>query len=112
MPELLPGSIAQTLVVTRSVAQRNRTELTRSGWPKMAFIERRLAHDPTNWWAPNHAAVEAMLRSAGLAVLERPGHEIYVCEPAPPREETAWIETELRIATGRPLPGGNGGNGG
>ncbi len=85
------------------------------GWPKMAFIERRVAGDPTNWWAPNHAAVEAMLRSAGLAVLARPGHEIYVCEPAPPQEETAWIETELRIATGRPLPGdagGNGGNGG
>ena len=33
-------------------------------------------------------------------------------EPAPPCEETAWIETELRIATGRPLPGGNGGAGG
>ncbi|HYX24348.1 MAG TPA: TIGR04290 family methyltransferase [Thermoanaerobaculia bacterium] len=82
------------------------------GWPKMAFIERRLAHDPTNWWAPNHAAVEAMLRSAGLAVLERPGHEIYVCEPAPPQEETAGIEAELRVATGRPLPLGDGGDGG
>jgi len=73
------------------------------GWPKMAFIEHRLAEDPTNWWAPNHAAVEAMLRSAGLRVLERPGHEIYVCEPGDPREERAWIEEELRAATGRPV---------
>ena len=70
------------------------------GWPKMAFIEHRLANDPTNWWAPNHAAVEAMLCSAGLRVLERPGHEIYVCEPGEPREELAGIEAELRAATG------------
>jgi tRNA (mo5U34)-methyltransferase len=70
------------------------------GWPKMAFIEHRLANDPTNWWAPTHACVEAMLRSAGLRVLERPGHEIYVCAPGEPREELAWIEDELRAATG------------
>jgi tRNA (mo5U34)-methyltransferase len=73
------------------------------GWPKMAFIEHRLANDPTNWWAPTHACVEAMLRSAGLQVTERPGHEIYVCEPGEPREELAWIEGELRAATGRPV---------
>ena len=41
------------------------------------------AGDPTNWWAPNHAAVEAMLRSSGLRVDARPGHEIYLCEPDP-----------------------------
>jgi tRNA (mo5U34)-methyltransferase len=86
-----------------------REEMLKPGWPKMAFIEHRLSRDPTNWWAPNHAGVEALLRSAGLSVLERPGHEIYVCEPAPPREETAWIEAELCAATGRPLPRGNGG---
>jgi hypothetical protein len=39
-------------------------------------------------------------------VLERPGHEIYVCEPGEPREEMAWIEDEMRVATGRR---GNGG---
>jgi tRNA (mo5U34)-methyltransferase len=71
------------------------------GWPKMAFIEHRLAGDPTNWWAPNHAAVEAMLRSAGLEVTDAPGHEIYVCQPGPFREELAWIEDELRAATGQ-----------
>jgi tRNA (mo5U34)-methyltransferase len=46
------------------------------GWPKMAFIERRLEDDPTNWWAPNRACVEAMLRSAGLDPVGSPGHEI------------------------------------
>ncbi|HEX9942209.1 MAG TPA: TIGR04290 family methyltransferase [Thermoanaerobaculia bacterium] len=85
-----------------------RDALLEPGWPKMAFIEYRLANDPTNWWAPNHAAVEAMLRSAGLRVLERPGHEIYVCEPGEPREETAWIEDEMRAATGRTAPRSNG----
>jgi len=74
------------------------------GWPRMAFIEHRLAADPTNWWAPNHAAVEAMLRSAGLRVVARPGHEIYLCEPGEPREELDWIKDEMLAATGiRPL---------
>ncbi len=46
------------------------------GWPKMAFIEHRLAGDPTNWWAPNRACVEAMLRSSGLRHAGSPGHEV------------------------------------
>jgi tRNA (mo5U34)-methyltransferase len=52
------------------------------GWPKMAFIEHSFVGDPTNWWAPNHAAVEAMLRSSGMRISSRPGHEMYVCEAA------------------------------
>jgi tRNA (mo5U34)-methyltransferase len=92
------------------LAIHERDPMTAPGWPRMAFIEHRLANDPTNWWAPNHACVEAMLRSAGLRVLERPGHEIYVCEPGEPREEMAWIEDEMRVATGRRGTGnGNGG---
>ena len=73
------------------------------GWPKMAFIEHRLAHDPTNWWAPNHACVEALLRSTGLRVIGRPGHEIYLCEPAgeDAGSARAWDTTELSAATGR-----------
>jgi tRNA (mo5U34)-methyltransferase len=59
----------------------DRNELLASGWPKMAFVERRLAGDPTNWWAPSHACVVAMARSAGLEVVAQPGHEIYVCRP-------------------------------
>jgi tRNA (mo5U34)-methyltransferase len=64
-----------------AVGLENRDQLTRRGWPCMAFIEGELAADPTNWWAPNHACVEAMLRSAGFTVTGRPGHEIYVCRP-------------------------------
>jgi dTDP-glucose 4,6-dehydratase len=60
---------------------QHRERLREAGWPKMAFIEHSLANDPTNWWAPNHAGVEAMLRSSGLKVVGRPGHEMYLCEP-------------------------------
>jgi tRNA (mo5U34)-methyltransferase len=72
------------------------------GWPTMAFIEGEFAGDPTNWWVPNHAGVQAMLRSSGMRVSARPGHEIYLCEPdlaAPcwPRDHGA---AELRAATG------------
>lgn len=56
-----------------------REEMLRPGWPTMAFIERDLADDPTNWWAPNAACVEAMLRSCGLQIRARPGHEIWLC---------------------------------
>ena len=58
-----------------------RALLKQPGWPAMAFIERALEDDPTNWWAPNHACVEALVRAAGFTVTARPGHEIYVCEP-------------------------------
>ncbi len=49
------------------------------GYPKLHFIERSYSGDPTNWWAPNRAASEAMLRSAGFALLEHPEEEVYVC---------------------------------
>jgi tRNA (mo5U34)-methyltransferase len=51
----------------------------RPGYPKMHFIEHRYAGDPTNWWAPNRACVEAMLRSAGFDVLSRPEEEVFLC---------------------------------
>jgi 2-polyprenyl-3-methyl-5-hydroxy-6-metoxy-1,4-benzoquinol methylase len=50
------------------------------GWPKMAFIEHQVANDPTNWWAPNHACVGAMLRSAGFCNIQCIAHEIYTCD--------------------------------
>ena len=49
------------------------------GYPKMHFIEHRYADDPTNWWAPNAACVEAMLRSSGFEILRHPEDEVYVC---------------------------------
>lgn len=51
------------------------------GAPKMFFIEREYSHDPTNWWVPNKAGVEAMLRSAGFRIVENPESEVYLCVP-------------------------------
>ena len=75
-----------------------RQALDAPGWPKMAFIERSLAGDPTNWWAPNHACVEAMLRSAGMAVVDRPGHEIYLCRPDSERAALAAQRDRMELA--------------
>lgn len=49
------------------------------GWPKLHFVEHEYAGDWTNWWIPNRAAVEAMLRSAGFEILGRPEEEVFVC---------------------------------
>jgi len=71
------------------------------GWPRMAFIERTLEDDPTNWWAPDRACVEALVRSAGFKVTDWPGHEIYVCEPdeREPALSKKLREIELRAVT-------------
>jgi tRNA (mo5U34)-methyltransferase len=50
-----------------------------SGYPKLHFIEHKYADDPTNWWVPNRACVEAMLRSAGFAIAAHPEEEVYLC---------------------------------
>lgn len=49
------------------------------GFPKMHFVEQSYSHDPTNWWVPNRACVEAMLRSAGFTIEAHPEDEIYIC---------------------------------
>ena len=56
---------------------------TQAGFPRMSFVEKSYAGDPTNWWIPNAAASAAMLRSVGLRILERPCSEVYLCEPDP-----------------------------
>lgn len=48
------------------------------GYPAMTFIEHRFASDPTNWFVPNRAGIEAMLRSAGFPVVEK-AEEVYLC---------------------------------
>jgi tRNA (mo5U34)-methyltransferase len=49
------------------------------GYPLMYFVEHRYANDPTNWWIPNRACVEAMLRSAGFSIEAHPEDEVYIC---------------------------------
>ncbi len=98
----LPGT--EVHLDTSDRPSDDRDGLLLPGWPKMAFIEQHFAGDPTNWWVANHAAVEAMLRSAGMSLRAAPGHELYLCEPAPPDAPTRApydFTPELRAATGR-----------
>jgi tRNA (mo5U34)-methyltransferase len=49
------------------------------GYPVLHFVENLYAHDPTNWWVPNRACAEAMLRSAGFDIEAQPEGEVFVC---------------------------------
>jgi tRNA (mo5U34)-methyltransferase len=51
----------------------------RPGYPAMYFVEHRYAGDWTNWWIPNRAGVEAMLRSAGFVIAARGEDDVYLC---------------------------------
>ena len=67
--------------------------------PRTYFIEHRYAGDPTNWWIPNRAAAEAMLRAAGFHITDHPEPEVYVCRRAhqgpplrPSPQEVPWLK--------------------
>lgn len=69
------------------------------GYPKLYFVEQRYADDPTNWFVPNTAAVEAMLRSSGFVIRENPEREVYLVQrgnrpaaaEAPPSTRTTSV---------------------
>ncbi len=48
-------------------------------FPRMSFIEKKYSGDPTNWWVPNRACTEALLRSAGFKIIAHPEQEVFVC---------------------------------
>ena len=91
MPGALRGETPPDL------AMDERQRLRDDDWPAMAFVEHSLAGDPTNWWVPNASGVEAMVRSTGMRVVDRPGHEIWVCE----RQRPTHHRPETDAATGR-----------
>lgn len=49
------------------------------GYPVLHFIEHSYAGDPTNWWIPNRACAEAMLRSSGFTIQAHPEENVYIC---------------------------------
>ena len=65
-------------------------------FPAMYFIEKSYSHDPTNWWIPNCAAMEGMLRSSGLEIVAHPETETWICKPQKVTREGRYIlEMEL-----------------
>ena len=91
--DLIHEHVAKDLLVFQSMQRGSRQvdevaenphfweteQFDKPGYPKLHFIERRYADDPTNWWVPNAACAEAMLRSAGFAIVAHPEDEVYVC---------------------------------
>jgi tRNA (mo5U34)-methyltransferase len=72
---------AQIAPVAADYPFTRRDVFVEPGFPRMQFIEHRYAGDPTNWWVPNQACTEAMLRSAGFRIVAHPDTEVYLCEP-------------------------------
>jgi tRNA (mo5U34)-methyltransferase len=67
-------------------------------FPRMHFIEKSYSHDATNWWIPNRACVEAMLRSAGFHIAAHPEEEVYLCTLAQGQAHPDSGATKLRAA--------------
>jgi tRNA (mo5U34)-methyltransferase len=66
-------------------------------FPAMRFVEHSYANDQTNWWIPNRAAAEAVLRSSGLEILEHPEPETWICVPRETMRDGAYIlDLELK----------------
>ena len=95
--DLIHEHVARDLFLFQSM-QRGSTEIARveedydfkvgepfnePGYPKMHFVEHRYARDVTNWWVPNRACTEAMLRSSGFRIQSQPEDETYVCRWQP-----------------------------
>jgi tRNA (mo5U34)-methyltransferase len=51
----------------------------RPDFPLIYFIENKYSGDETNWWIPNRAGAEAMLRSAGFEIIDHPETEVFIC---------------------------------
>ncbi|MFN2446700.1 MAG: TIGR04290 family methyltransferase [Vicinamibacterales bacterium] len=75
-----PGEVAQ---VESDYEFENRVPFDHPGFPRLHFVERSYAQDESNWWIPNRACAEAMLRSAGFVILSHPDPEVYICTPNP-----------------------------
>jgi tRNA (mo5U34)-methyltransferase len=97
----MPGE--EVLNVKDDMDIYDRKQMLKKGYPQMAFIEKKLAADPTNWWAPNHSCILAMLRTCGMSVIATPGHEIYIAKPDPQQTavSTGWNSSEYLSAIGQ-----------
>lgn len=49
-------------------------------FPRMYFIEHSYSHDYTNWWIPNRACAEAMLRDSGFDIIQHPEQEVFIAK--------------------------------
>ena len=97
----LPGK--EEMQLPDDVEFHKREIMTDKAWPSMAFIEHKLAGDPTNWWAPNHHGIISMLRSCGFRVTSTPEDETYVAvkDAAVSSSLETWNHSEYLSAIGK-----------
>src|SRR3546814_5082303 len=65
-----------------------------AGYPILHFVERNYAGDPSNWWIPNAACTQAMLRSSGFRIAAHPEDEVYLRS----EEHTSELQQLMRIS--------------
>lgn len=94
--DLIREHVAKDLLVFQSMQRGSNTAgqiesnyhfwnyelFNRPDFPRLHFIEQQYAGDPTNWWIPNAACAEAMLRSSGFEIIGHPECEVYICRTA------------------------------
>ena len=59
---------------------KKKAPFARSGYPRLHFVEQKYSGDPTNWWIPNRACAEAMLRASGFDVIGQIEAEVFLCK--------------------------------
>ncbi len=62
----------------------DREQFRQQGFPLMYFIEHAYAGDPSNWFVPNRAGAEAMLRASGFCPVQHPEPEVWLCDASAP----------------------------
>ncbi|MBB6441834.1 class I SAM-dependent methyltransferase [Phycisphaera mikurensis] len=90
---------ARSPAIPDDVGLNDRELMTQPHFPRLAFIEHRWAGDPTNWFAFDAAAVEAVLRSCGYEQVERLTDELWRARKPGEAEAPWWDRGTLdRIA--------------
>lgn len=97
----LPGK--EEMGVPEDVEFHKREIMKTEAWPSMAFIENKLAGDPTNWWAPNHQGIISMLGSCGFKVTGMPEDETYIAVKDQDLKSSmeTWNYSEFLSAVGK-----------
>jgi tRNA (mo5U34)-methyltransferase len=97
----VPGN--EEMNIPEDIGFHDREIMKSPAFPYMAFIENRLAGDPTNWWVPNHQCILSLIKNCGFRLQGIPEDETYIFfkdnEIVP--DFTSWNHSEFLSATGR-----------
>ena len=97
----IPGQ--EEMGIPEDVPFNEREILKKDAWPMMAFIENKMAGDPTNWWIANHQGIISMFRSCGFSVNPMSEDETYLAKKDPKLHSSldTWNYSEYLSAIGK-----------